>query len=288
MRDIAPALAERLAAGATTLATVWIVRRRDGVVFGFTDHDRPLVVGGVACDPDTGFDRSAASRNADLSVGEEEVSGALTSEAITEADIAAGLWDGADVEVRLVDWSVPDLGLMLRQGTLGEITAADGVFRAELRGPAHKLDQPVGRLYGRDCDATFCDGRCGLTASDWTAGATVGPGSDDRVLFVVGLPETDAGWFAGGLLIVAGVEIAIEAHLADELGARLTLAGRLASVPEEGTAVQLVAGCDKHFTTCRDRFANEENFRGFPHLPGRDFVFSYARNDGKDAGEVLF
>jgi uncharacterized phage protein (TIGR02218 family) len=35
------------------------------------------------------------------------------------------------------------------------------------------------------------------------------------------------------------------------------------------------AGCDKRLATCRDRFANAVNFRGFPHIPGNDFVISY-------------
>jgi len=33
--------------------------------------------------------------------------------------------------------------------------------------------------------------------------------------------------------------------------------------------------CDKRFATCRDRFANGINFRGFPHIPGNDFVIAY-------------
>lgn len=32
------------------------------------------------------------------------------------------------------------------------------------------------------------------------------------------------------------------------------------------------AGCDKRFATCRDKFGNGVNFRGFPHLPGNDFI----------------
>ena len=39
-----------------------------------------------------------------------------------------------------------------------------------------------------------------------------------------------------------------------------------------GDGVTLRAGCDKAFSTCRDRFANTINFRGFPHMPDNDFV----------------
>ena len=51
-------------------------------------------------------------------------------------------------------------------------------------------------------------------------------------------------------------------------------------------AFTVTAGCDKRFQTCHDRFNNVVNFRGFPHIPGNDFVVSYPvqgqpGNDGK-------
>ena len=47
-----------------------------------------------------------------------------------------------------------------------------------------------------------------------------------------------------------------------------------------GDTFTVTAGCDKRFATCRDRFANGVNFRGFPHIPGNDFVTSYAVQGG--------
>ena len=43
-----------------------------------------------------------------------------------------------------------------------------------------------------------------------------------------------------------------------------------------GDIFVVTAGCDKRFATCRDRFANTVNFRGFPHIPGNDFLVRYA------------
>ena len=53
-----------------------------------------------------------------------------------------------------------------------------------------------------------------------------------------------------------------------------------------GDSFTVTAGCDKQFQTCHDRFNNVVNFRGFPHIPGNDFVISYPvqgqpGNDGK-------
>ena len=56
----------------------------------------------------------------------------------------------------------------------------------------------------------------------------------------------------------------------------------------EGDALTLTAGCDRRFATCRTRFANAENFRGFPHIPGNDYVLRYPKSgDVLDGGKLV-
>ena len=43
--------------------------------------------------------------------------------------------------------------------------------------------------------------------------------------------------------------------------------------------------CDQRFETCRDEFANTENFRGFPHMPGPDTVLTGPAASGNDGGK---
>jgi uncharacterized phage protein (TIGR02218 family) len=57
---------------------------------------------------------------------------------------------------------------------------------------------------------------------------------------------------------------------------RLALWQQMAEPVAEGDLFVVSAGCDKRFETCRTKFANAVNFRGFPHLPGNDFVVAYA------------
>ena len=52
-----------------------------------------------------------------------------------------------------------------------------------------------------------------------------------------------------------------------------------------GDAVTLVAGCDKQFATCKSKFDNVVNFRGFPYMPGNDAALSYQlANQPRDGG----
>jgi uncharacterized phage protein (TIGR02218 family) len=292
VRTVPAGLKARLESGATTLAHAFVVTRTDGAVFGFTDHDRPLDIAGVACEPSAGLERSASSSHAGLAVGEEELAGALSSEAITEADLAAGRWDGAKVEVWLVDWQAPEQRMRLRTGRLGEVTRADGAFRAEVRGPAAALDALTGRRFLASCDAELGDARCGVPLGPQTAFGTVIE-ADARRLRVSGLSAYAAGWFTSGRLTIlsgtlAGSAETVASHGTGLGAVILDLRRPLASAPAAGSSVQVVRGCDKTFRTCRVNFANAANFRGFPHIPGRDAAFAYAREDGRNDGGSLW
>jgi uncharacterized phage protein (TIGR02218 family) len=58
----------------------------------------------------------------------------------------------------------------------------------------------------------------------------------------------------------------------------------MTSAIEPGDAFTVTAGCDKRFDTCREKFGNRLNFRGFPHMPGNDFALGYARNGSRNTG----
>lgn len=278
MRTLPDALRARLDSGCTTLATCWILRRRDGQVLGFTDHDRDLIVDGVTCRAASGFDAAAAAEKLGFAVGTGEVAGALVDEAIAAADIRAGRYDGARVEVHLVDWSQPDLTVLMQVMTLGDITREGQAFRAELRSPAQALDAERGRLYTPRCSADLGDARCGVDLSALTRETTVISAGDAAIL-CAGLEDVAADDLAGGRLTVLsgaaeGFAGEIAAAAAVTGGLRLSLWHAPPEPVAPGDAVRVSAGCDKLFATCRDRFANAARFRGFPHMPGIDRIVS--------------
>lgn len=162
MKTVSPALAAHLAGEVTTLATCWRVQRTDGAIYGFTDHDRDLVVAGVTYVSSSGYARAAISSRADLSVDDTELAGILDSALITENDLRAGLWDGAEVRIFVVNWADLSQGILrLRRGRMGEVISGDdGGFRAELRGLAQALQQQVGEMYSAECRADLGDARC--------------------------------------------------------------------------------------------------------------------------------
>jgi uncharacterized phage protein (TIGR02218 family) len=199
MLDLPQPLADHLASGSTSLCRCWRLIRRDGATMGFTDHDRDLVFNGVTFQAASGFEASEAEARLGLSVGGAEVAGALSSAAISEADIAAGRYDGASLETWLVNWADVSQRALLDLSSIGEIRREDGAFAAELRSAAAIYDEEKGRLFTRACDAAFGDARCGapLSGTNRIATTITGAAANDR-LTIATIPGLPAGWFSLG------------------------------------------------------------------------------------------
>jgi len=293
MRTLPPGLAAHLASGATTLCRCWRISRRDGEVQGFTDHDETLVFDGTPFAAGTGFEGTEIEARLGLAVGGHEIHGALAADSIAEADLAAGRYDDAKVELFLVDWSAPENRLLLRAGNLGEVRREGAAFAAEVRGLAHRLNEENGRLYSPTCDADLGDVRCGVDLDDpaYRGEGTVSAVEGTGLVRVSGLDGFADEWFSRGRLqwtggANAGLAVEVKEHRAGAGEVRISLWQSMAESISTGDTFAVTAGCDKRFETCRTKFANALNFRGFPHMPGNDFVVSYpvSGEPGHDGG----
>lgn len=293
MKELGTALAAHIADGTTTLAWCWKITRRDGVVMGFTDHDLGLSFGGVDFEPESGFTASEIRGNSDLGVDAQDAQGALSSGRITEQDIRDGLWDGAAVELWRVNWASVGQRQLMRQGAIGEVRRGRMSFTAEIRSMAHTLAQTVGRTYQLTCDATLGDSRCtvDLESPAFKGSGAVTSAMDPRRLTVSGLGSFATGLFDGGVLewtsgAAAGRRVEVLLHTKRSGIVELQLAEVVGGTPPGGATFVVRAGCDKRIATCSGRFANVNNFRGFPNIPGQDAVMRYASR-GKHGGGTL-
>lgn len=277
MRAIPQALAAKLAAETTTLAHVWRITRRDGRAFAFTDHDQPLAFDDLTAEPQHGVRLGAVEKGFDFAPDSASLEGAFASDAIAAEDLARGLWDEARADLFLVDWTDPALRAHLFAGTLGEARGEGCAFTAELRGLKDQLDAPAGRVFSRRCDAEVGDARCGVDLSQaaYAGAGTVLALVDARTLRCAGLSAFAAGWFARGRIAFAdGALGEVASHRIDGADALLELLAPAPVAP--GAAFTVTAGCDKRHATCRDKFMNVLNFRGFPHMPGPDALLEAA------------
>lgn len=285
---------EHLERDCTTLCHCWRIIRRDDTRLGFTDHDRKLVVDGDTFEPQSGLGQSEARSSLGMAIDTVDVEGALTSDVLSEADIADGLYDGAQVESLLVNWNDPAQFALLRRSSVGRVTRLDGRFVAELESIAASLDKPNGRFLRRLCDARLGDARCGADVSGETYNGSgvvlkqTAPGT----LAVSGIDGFSGGWFAFGDLTwtsgpFADRTVTVLDHKRTPEGLLIVLPPA-ETLPSTGTGFTIRAGCDKRFSTCKTKFDNSLNFRGFPHLPGNDAAYSYVTDGGLfDGGPIV-
>jgi uncharacterized phage protein (TIGR02218 family) len=287
-------LLAHLAGGVTTVCRAWAVQRRDGVVLGFTDHDRDLAFDGITFHADTGMTARALMQTTGLSVDNSEAVGALSSAAVTEDDLLAGRYDGAGVRAWLVNWANTGQRVLQFHGTMGDIVRSGGAFKAELRGLTEAMNQSQGRTYQRDCSAILGDGQCRFDLG--RAGFSVELGVEtlvERRLFrFSGLSGFAERWFEKGRLrVLSGAAQGIIGLIKfdrSEGGQRvIELWDRIGPAIASGDLIRIEAGCDKQIDTCTGKFGNFLNFRGFPHIPGEDWLLSYPTDTGANDGGAL-
>ncbi len=295
MRILSDGLKAKLERGVTTFCRCWRIERKDGVVMGFTDHDADLTVDSVLYEADSGFTAGEIEHSLGLSVDNVEVSGALRSQRIAEADVARGVYDAARVTQFLVDWTDTAERIVLFAGVFGEIRRGATAFEVEFNGLSEALNRPIGRAYLRKCGAVLGDERCGV---DLDQAAFKGTGAvvsalGDRRFSVSGLDDFAADWFSLGRLVWSGggnggQSAAVRSFKFIGGDAVVELWRAPASPPEAEDAFDIHAGCDKRADTCRAKFSNFENFRGFPHIPGDDWMNTYPNSDEVHDGGSLF
>jgi uncharacterized phage protein (TIGR02218 family) len=229
-----------------------------------------------------------------LSVDNSEAMGALSDAAITEADIEAGRFDGAEVKAWLVNWADVATQTLRFAGTIGELRRSGGAFHAELRGLTEPLNQPQGRVYQTPCSAILGDGDCGFDLdTDGFATEVAVEGLVDRRRFTFfDMAGFEPAWFERGRLrVISGAAAGLiglikrDRFIGDTREVEVWEGFRTEIAA--GDMIRLEAGCDKRFETCRLKFANLLNFRGFPDIPGDDWLVSTPATGAQNAGGSL-
>jgi uncharacterized phage protein (TIGR02218 family) len=281
MRAISPSMQAKLDLRASTLCNCWRLIRKDGVIMGFTDHDRDLTFSNVMFHARSGLTASEIETCVGFAAAASEAAGALRADSLTEDALASGLYDGASVEIWLVDWTSVEDRVLLEVATIGEVTRSEFSFTAELRSSAHYFDQQRGGAFQRACSADLGDPQCkfNLTTPGFSStGAVVSNAGERIVADLAG--RFEAGFFVEGRLTFsgganAGASVSIKSHSQSGLRASFATWTRFGGAISVGDPVTVVAGCDKSPDSCRAKFNNLVNFRGFPHMPGNDRVIAY-------------
>ena len=295
MKSASTALKTHLQKGCTTLARLYKLTRKDGQVFTFTDHDKDLSTVGLEGtftddNPSTGgyvyeaavggMSPTAIENHSDLSADNQELTSIIDSVVIKEEELRYGIWDAADVEIRLVNWADLTQGeLKLRKGKLGNMTLKNGMLTAEVLGLTNPLQQIQGRSFGPTCDAELGDSRCQAVVPVFTGSAnanpSVGISDSHHVTPYSGLTTTEDYFSDGIMTFTSGGNSGLSFQIKYWNGATLYLQGALFVPIVDGDTFTISPGCDHTIPTCHSKYGNEINFQGFPKMPGQDEIMKY-------------
>jgi len=252
-------------------------------VFGFTSDNLSFTFEGIHYEGAAAVSASAIRVSQGTGVDNLDVVGLLDSDQITDTDLLAGKYDNAKVEVFVVNPLDLSQGkLVLVTGNIGQIDFADGTYTAEVRGLFQRLGQQIGEVTSPLCRVQrLGDSRCKIDL-----GAFSFPQKITSVVSDVVFTFADDGrigpYYQYGIITSRngannGESRDVKFSARNNSAVTITLQLPFASAFVVGDTVVAQAGCDRTFTTCRDKFSNLINFRGEPYIPGNTQMLTPGR-----------
>lgn len=275
----------------TKWTTCMRITRWDGLQFGFTRHDKKLSISGIDFLPKNSVSVSDIVSMSNMDADNLTASGLKTATTITDDELRASRWDYFYVEVFRVNWSDLSMGEdKLRAAHLGQMTMHKQEFEAELFGLLEAYGTSIGEQTSPGCRASLGDARCKVDLAgspNFTVGGSITFAETDFfTIFDTSRTEPD-GYFDEGVMTftgptghdIVGLSYAIKSYLlADPVtGDPVLVTKTPLHYDATGATYVMTRGCDRQYTTCRDVFANTNNFRGEPNLKGNDKMVQVGR-----------
>ena len=219
-------------------------------------------------------DLNELKTNIDVEEDNGEISNLIVSDIIESNDILSGLYDGADVELFLLD-KITNEKIILLNGIISSIEYKDNIFNAKVKGLKSKLNKVIGEVYTPLCRCKFCDKKCGLNKNDFTF--------NGEIFSIISNTEFQTnssdiinkadGYFENGVIeFISGKNNGFKTEIKQFKNNSIILSTELPYELKSGDQFKITVGCDKEFSTCCNIFNNAINFRGEPHLPGIDVL----------------
>lgn len=256
----------------------WLLTRKDGQQYAFTNHDLPLTINGIVYKPKGSYQPSSPSRTAESDqVQDVDLASYLTDE-ITEEEIISGRFLDTQVEIFYYDWqNAQELGRLftgqIKSWEVAYLPSGANSYKFIVKSHLENLNVEVKVETSSTCRAKFLSEYCGRTI-DTTVRQTrtitnLGVNTNILTVFVsANSPDYDRGLltFTSGKLLGVTVPIVRVAN-----GNEVQLLYKPPILPEVGDTVELTKRCDKTPLDCVG-YGNIANFRGEPSVPGMDRI----------------
>lgn len=266
MKDFSPLDITSAAVGFP--ARIGVITRLDGTVIRFAESDEPIIVDGDTFDVVPGLQMSAVKHTSNGEMPSCAIVGVLGG-AFDSVDVDAGLFDGAAVQIYIVDRKDFSRKGLLFTGAISGISSDPVQHQVsfDVKGPASSSRVLMTQKRSPMCRTDLFSSLCQVDKTSYDVAATVASIDSSFVFTVSGLAQAD-GYFNQGVAVTSSGVSFVMAKWVNSTQAITTYlpCDRILSV---GQSITLYPGCDKTLgaTGCA-KFSNQLNFQGEPHFLG--------------------
>ena len=277
MKSVSAGLQAVIDAGEVKWAFIWKLKRRNGVIYAYTEHDRPLDVdlgdgdGLVSYQPGTISTPSEPDQSIGVKVDSADLEGAtglISGFGINKDDIVAGRFDGAEITTAHCHWPEPGLGGMIASvHYAGDAVDNENTFSISSRSLISRFDARPTIKIQPECRHEFGSTACGYDLSGQIHAGAITAITDAR-RYVSDVVQA-AGYFDYGVVEFTtgrNAGLKYDVNSSDDLGA-IEMSGPPKLPISVGDQLILTRGCKKDKPACV-AYANFINFGGFPDVPG--------------------
>jgi uncharacterized phage protein (TIGR02218 family) len=262
-----------------TLANCFLFQLAMGTQLAYTDVDYPVTLNGITYAANA-LQISGLKFKCAIGVDPDEQQITLAAKSTDTiggvpalSAIGKGVLDGCEVSRFLVFFDGrggPVIGsVLLFKGRVGKVDSV-GRTRAKITVNSDlillDIDMPR-NLYAPGCQHVLYDAGCTLNAANFGTDGSV-ESADNGTIHWSGATDN---YTQGKLLFTSGINNGLAFTVKTVSGNGLTLAYPMEDVPSIGDTFTVYFGCDHSMGTCRDKFNNLQNFRGFPFIPPPTF-----------------
>jgi uncharacterized phage protein (TIGR02218 family) len=257
------------------LCLLYEIHRTDGVVIYLSDHDEDLTWNGNTYSPVTGVKATSIQRSSGTQARTHDMLGVISSELITEADLASDKYNNAQIREILINWMDLSAGALRTDVYwVDEVTFSQEEWTATVVGVTEWIQQQVGGYYTRECQARLGLPNCNANLTGMSnSGSVVGvPGSNDE--FIASFVPADGYHTDGVLTWLTGANAGSQVEVKDQVGDTFTLWLSTNQPIQIGDTFTCQPGCDHLSDDCITKFNNMVNYQGQPSIPGTDAMIA--------------
>jgi uncharacterized phage protein (TIGR02218 family) len=276
MKPSTPELDALLGSGQALLASLFTISLKNGEVLRLTSApDFDVTWLGQVFDRRFVVEHGQVTTSVGIEVDEVDISlyprpGDLIGDTSLPEFVRNRGFDGARVLIEVAFMSTPGVPVGVVhwfEGEIQEPEPAGMLITLKAASELVHLTQMVPRnTITPGCGNILFDGLCGVGRSPFTISGTAQAGSS-RGSIISGLPQPDNYFRQGVLTFTDGQNAGAWRTVKNHTGGVLIPALPFTYPVATGDAFAVSAGCDKLRSTCRDKFDNEDKWRGFEKVP---------------------